>query len=348
MSGGGVTPRGLRFDAAPRSAAGLPAARSAALAGSLAACVLLAGCPSTPGGDTGEGGDLTVDPAVVPRTGEDGDTEAQAKLSLARAALAGGDPLAAIAAATDGLRAGASDPVEVQLRAVRVQARKQLVEETMVNVSLLPRRDVVADGEDVVLDVVFRNVSSAPVELPASEDGSSNAVVVLDVVREDRDVEGNLRETEFSLRVPLEEDVELAPGTAERLVATVPAVRTRLTHVGYSVLRVGGYLRPVVLRVGGTELFDRMKIDEASVRVLMRGYEQLAGDPLASLASAIKKRSPPHIATAAELLSPDERHVAVRLLDEATENDPPLAFVLEPTAARLRALGAVAPREDDR
>ncbi len=272
-------------------------------------------------------------------TGGGGEDEAEAlalgALAEARYALGEGDALAALAAAGRGLRGNPPDDIDKDLRAIRTQARDALLEEEVLRLAVVPGRDAVADGEAIDLRIRVRNVAAAPITIPAKAKNSSNALVVLDVVREDRDIYGNVRETEFSLRIPLEEDLRLLPGESRDLAATIDGDRTQLAHIGFSVLRIAGHLRPISVRVGATELYDALPLQPATVRVLMQGYEALAESPLDSLAEAIRKRSPPHIVTAAELLSPDERRLALQLLRDAAEHDPPLAFVLDATAERL-------------
>jgi len=309
---------------------------SAVSAALLLVPALLQGCALFGGGSASTG---TPRSGKVVTGGGRAEDEAEARaigaLAEARQAFGQGDALAALAAAGRGLRGNPPDHLDKELRAIRTQARDALLKEEVLRLSIVPARDAVADGEPLVVRIRVQNVAAAPVTIPASAKDSSNALVVLDVVREDRDIYGNVRETEFSLRVPLEEDMLLVPGESRDLQATIDGERTQLAHVGFSVLRIAGHLRPISVRVGATELYDALPLRPATVRVLMHGYEALTERPLDLLAEAIRKRSPPHIVTAAELLSPDERPLALQLLRDAAEHDPPLAFVLDATAERL-------------
>lgn len=263
---------------------------------------------------------------------------AEAALSTATQAWHDGDPLAAMAIATRALHEGAPPEIERRLRTLRTKARETLLSEQIARLSVLPDRDAVADGDAVRGVVRVQNRSSAPVRVARTADDSSASLFLLEIVRNDYDVYGNVRTTEFTERVVLEEDVDLGPGGVGEVPFTIPADSVRLTHTGFSTLHIGGHLRAVAVEVGATELFDALPLEPATVRVFQQGYEPLAEEPLVSLRRAIEKRSPPHVLTAAELLAPGEREEAVELLTRAAEDDPPLAFVCNAAVARLNAL----------
>lgn len=263
---------------------------------------------------------------------------AQNSLAAAQGALRDGDPLSALAIASRAIVDGVPDSIRSALRAVRTLAREALLQDRVLRLQVLPDRDAVADGGDIGVTVRLRNLSAAPLRVPVTAEGSSNSVVVLEVLRSDYDVYGNVREAQFTVRVQLEEDIELTPGGEATLRAEISGERARLGHMGFSVLRIGGHLRPVGVQIGATEFFDALPLEPALVRVFMQGYEPLAADPLTSLRRSVQKRSPPHVLTAAELLAPDERAEGIRFLEGAAEDDAPMATVLEAAANRLRQL----------
>jgi hypothetical protein len=303
----------------------------------LFACTLLSGCAlfrvHNPEHEVPTGGVVSTAPGQDERA-----IAAESALASATQAWRDGDALGAMSIANGALRQGVPAEYEPKLRAIRSKAREALVTQKITRISILPDRDAVADGTDVRGIVRVRNVSSAPLSIPATADDSSTSQVVLHVVRDDFDLYGSKRSTEFNVRVPLENDLDIGPGGTADVRISIPAVHTRLSHTGFAVLRIGGHLRPVLIRVGATEFFDALDLDEAFVRVFMDGYEQLAEDPFGSLEKAVARRSPPHILTAAELLAPDERARAATLLLDAADADPDLAFVCRATAARLNAL----------
>jgi hypothetical protein len=160
------------------------------------------------------------------------------------------------------------------------------------------------------------------------------------VTREDRDVYGNVKSSEFTLRAPVEEDLDVPPGGEREVHVTIGADLVALRHEGFSVFRIGGTFRPVAVRVGDTEFYDALPVEPALVRVFQKGWEPMAADPLASLRRAVSKRSPPHVLVATELLAATEREEARRVLLEATKKDRPLEFVLRAALARLDELDA--------
>mgnify|MGYP001189967311 CR=1 FL=1 len=335
-SAAGTLPRVAQGGAETSPLPGHGTTRAVARAAALALCaalLALAACRTEK--PLGEGVVSTPD---APATDQEREAAALAAVGSATQALSEGDALGALAIATRALREGAPPTQAAELRRLRAQARDLLVRQQVARLVVVPERDAIADGSDVRAVVRIRNLSSAPLQIPATASGSSPALLVVEVTRDDFDVYGNVRSTDFNLHVPLPGDVDLLPGGTRDLPVTIPAERLRLTHTGFSVVHVGGTLRPIVVRVGATELFEGLALDEGLVRVFMQGFEPLAADPLAALSTAVVKRSPPHILTAAELLAPDERERGAELLRRAADADPPLAFVCNAAAARLEAL----------
>lgn len=314
-------------------------ARAAALrvVSALLLTTALGGCALFGGG--GDEDPLGAEPVgTTPAAESDVEAAAQAALAAAQQAWRGGDPLGAMSIATRALREGVPSEYEAPLRALRAQAREALVDEQVARLDVLPERDAVTDGGRVRATVRVRNLSIAPLTVPATAADSSVSQIVIEIQREDWDLYGNVRTSEQNLRVPLTRDLVVPPGGYADVAVEVPPSDTRLAHTGFAVLRIGGHLRAVAIRVGGTEFFDRLELEPAFVRVFMNGWEQLAAEPLRSLELAIAKRSPPHILTCAELLAPGERRAARDFLLAAAEEDPPLAFACRAGAARLKRL----------
>ena len=302
----------------------------------VAALVLVSGCAMF-GGTPDDALSTTPVGSTAPGA-EESAAAAEAAVSAATQAWRDGDPLAAMSIATRALRAGAPPEYEMQLRRIRMEAREALLSEQIAKLSVLPTFDAVADGEPVSGVVRVQNRSSAPISVARTADDSSASLVILEIVRRDFDTYGNVRTTEFTVHVTLERNLELGPGGQEDVPFTIPAESLNLTHVDFSTFEIGGHLRAVAVRVGATELFDALPFEPAIVRVFQQGYEPLADDPMDSLLRAIAKRSPPHILTSAELLSPGERAEAVEVLTAAAGEDPPLAFVCNAAAERLKSL----------
>lgn len=300
----------------------------------IVAALAVTGCKSDPAGESPPPGMLLQEPGSE----EARAAAAQAALGAAQAAWQDGDALTAYALANRALRESPPPSYEEALRRLRSRARAAMMGRSVLRARVVPARDAVTNGDEVAAEVVFENRSGAALTVPHQEEGSSPAQMVLRIVREDHDIWGNLKETEFTLRVPLESDLLIAPGVHRAVPIRLPSAYTRFAHQGLSVLRIGGSFRPVVVRVGESEFFDAVPLAEAPVRVFLENYEQLAEDPLGSLEKSVAKRSPPHILTAVELLAPRDRETARTLLAEASEKDPPLSFVLDAAIKRIDTL----------
>lgn len=318
----------------------------AALVVSLGAAALASGaCSSAPGEqDPMSQGQVVLGTAgggtVRDRASAASQADAERALAAAEAAWQAGDQLTALAVANQAIARGAPAEIDARLRELRTRARAAIVGERIVALRAVPVKDVVADGDPVPVRILLRNLSAAELTSPRQEKDSSAALFVLSVTREDRDVYGNARTSEFTLRAPVEDDLVLAPGAEREVHVTIAPDMVRLGHEGFSVFRIGGAFRPVVVRVGDAELFDALPIEPALVRVFQKGYEPLAADPLSALRKAVARRSPPHVLVAAELVAAADRAEARTILREGAERDPPLAFCLNAALARLAELEA--------
>lgn len=262
---------------------------------------------------------------------------ADAALQRAEAAWRSGDALSTLAIVNQALVQGVPGEMEGAFRDLRAKARAAVVATKICRVRAIPEKDVVADGTEVPVRIEFSNLSGTTLRVPRAQKGSSDALVILTLKREDYDVYGNVRASDFTLSVPVREDLVLEPGTTHETRLTIPASMATLSHQGFSIVELGGSFRPVVLRVGESEFFDALPIESGRVRIFLKGFEPLADDPLGSLAKAIEKRSPPHMLTCVELLAPTDRAAARTMLDAAKAKDPPLAQVIGASLARLDA-----------
>jgi hypothetical protein len=262
---------------------------------------------------------------------------AEADLAAAEAAWRTGDALTALSIANHALIEGVPREFESAFRDLRSRARAAVLATKICRVRVLPEKDVVADGEAVGLRLSFENLSNTLLSVPRAQKGSSDAMVVLTLSREDFDVFGNSRRAEFTLPVPVREDLALEPGRAKESRLVVPAEMAKLSHEGFSVIELTGTFRPVVMRIGESEFFDAIPVERAKFRIFQKGFEPLADDPLGSLKRAVLKRSPPHVFAAAELLAPTDRAAARTFLETARAKDPEMGRVIDASLARLAA-----------
>ena len=72
--------------------------------------------------------------------------------------------------------------------------------------------------------------------------------------REDLDVFGNRRTSEFTVRAPMPDDLVVPPGGEREFQVSIAADLVALEHEGVTIVRVGGTFRPVAIRVGETDL----------------------------------------------------------------------------------------------
>jgi len=240
----------------PSPAARSPAAAARAVA-ALAVVILsalpLAACAGADVEDPLAQGEVVLGTAGAgarDRASSDAWVAADRAYSAAETAWQAGDPLTTIALVNQALTRGVPTELEARFRELRARARDSIVALKVVQVRAVPVRDVVADGEPVPVRILLRNVSAAELRSPRTEGGSSSALFVLEVSKEDRDLWGNVRASEFSLRAPVDQDLVIPPGGVREVQVSIAPDLVRLTHDGFSVLRIGGSFRPVVLRVG--------------------------------------------------------------------------------------------------
>jgi hypothetical protein len=260
---------------------------------------------------------------------------AEAALDAALAAWRSGDALTALSLANHAMLEGIPSELEAPFRELRSKARASVVATKICRVRALPEKDVVADGEPIAVRIEFSNLSSTLLSVPRSQKGASDATVVLTLVREDIDVFGNSRRSEFTIPAPVREDLTLSPGQSFETRLVVPPGMAGLQHQGFSVIELSGVFRPIVMRVGESEFFDAIPIERARVRIFQKGFEPLAEDPLGSLRKAVAKRSPPHLLIAAELVAPIDRPEARAVLEAAKPKDPELGTAIDAALARL-------------
>ena len=272
----------------------------------------------------------TADPSAP-----DALARAEQALAEAEAAWRAGDPLTALAIANKAVREGVPPELKPRFREIQARARGAVLAAKVVRVRVVPLRDVVASGDPVPVRIFIQNLTPTPLRAPRTSPGSSDSLIVLELRREDLDVFGNRRTSEFTLRAPIPDDLVVPPGGEREFQVSIAADLVALEHEGLTVVRIGGTFRPVEIRVGETELFDAVPIESAPVRVLARGYEPLAVDPLESLKKAVARRSPVHVMTCAELLAPADRDAARAVLREAEAKDRELAPFLRTVLERL-------------
>ncbi len=240
--------------------------------------------------------------------------DAEAALDRARRALLREEYEQVLSIVRETLAEGPPREIARSLRAIRVEARRGLLGRKVLEARILPERDVCVRGGEIVLELAVRNVSPQAVSVLRRGPGSSVSVFVLDVVRRDFDIYGNVLSFENRVRVPLPEDLRVPVGGRASVTYRMPAGRVEDRHLGFSEVSFGGVLRPAVILCGDERYYSAVKLREAAVRVFPPGYEPIAKDPLGTLATAYRLGAREHLLIAAELAGTFSRPQAVARL----------------------------------
>lgn len=304
---------------------------------------LFVGCASS-GSGMSEAEILSQVPVVnrAPGVGEGGAIplldrdEAEGRLRAARDAFLLRDYESCMAITTKALEDGAPAEVAQELKALRYDARRLLLSRKILEGRVLPERDLVAIGEPVVFTLVLTNVGGVPVEVARAFGPSSPASFVLDVVRQDVDIYGNVRAGSSRKTIELDEDLSIGVNRRGRIRFTLESGRPEDRHFGFSVMTVSGVFRPAVVRAGAEEYFTPVEVSAGEVRILPPGYEPIAADPMGTLDKAERLRAREHLLIAAELAPPErQREVLGKLIGYLPRAEPGMADTIMAALRRL-------------
>jgi hypothetical protein len=243
-----------------------------------------------------------------------GDREAAMARDAAREAFVRGDDRECLRIVREALDAGAPEPVAAELRALRYEARRRLLSREVVEARIVPRRDFVVFGEDIVLDLSLHSVGSGVLRVPVSDSGASDAMFVLDWTRRDFDIFGNELSVSGRDVVALPGDIDLGPGEGKGVEFRLTGDRTAGSHRGITVIDVSGIFRPSVIVAGEDRYYESVDARGASVRLLPPGYEPIAEDPVGTLRKAITMNAREHLLVAGELAPRERRREVVDIL----------------------------------
>lgn len=237
--------------------------------------------------------------------------EARARLQAAREAYLREDFDECLKIVRDCLSRGVPAEMDRELRTLQYDAKRRLVNRTVLRARVLPVRDVVAMGEPGDVELLLRNVAPVEVRIPRTVGDSSPSSFFLDVVRQDWDVYGNVRSESRKATVPLPEDVVLPPGGEKRIRWSVATPEPERRHLGFTILKLGGVLHPAGLEAGSESLYAAVELEPAEIRAFPPGFEPLAESPLDSLVKAWRLGAREHLLVAAGLVAPADRDRAV-------------------------------------
>jgi len=240
--------------------------------------------------------------------------DALRSLDLARQAFYREDYEKCLAICRQTLEGGAPHSVGVEIRALRFEAKKRLLERQVLVCRVLPDRDLVVVGNDVIFDLTARNVSNHPIRIPYKGPKSTGTVFVIDIEREDWDIFGNVLSEKNRIIVPLTEILDIPVGGRRSVRASLPTGTVADRHLGFTVFTFSGVLRPAVIVCGEERYYQGVTVEKAVVRVVPPGYEPIAEAPIETLSKAWRLGAREHLLLAAELAPPEKRDEVVGIL----------------------------------
>ena len=219
-----------------------------------------------------------------------------------------------------------------QLKLLLEQLNRDVLELDTLDAMVLIERDPIRFDEPIELRVHFENAGPRPIHVPASVEGATGSLYVLDVTRREYDVRAHVVTTRRRVFVPLPSDLHLASGGSAdhriTLPAADPGVRNDQPLGGFREYEIGGHLRPAVLEVGGLRRWEAVPLGVGKVRSFRPNYEHLADDPLARIGQAIEKQAGVHLLTAAALVPYAQRRAAVDLLVDSLVGGRPVDWAM--------------------
>ncbi len=246
-----------------------------------------------------------------------GEEEARQALAAAEEAYLRGDDRECLRIVREALDRSPPESVAVELRSLRMSARRRLLTREVVEARAIPRRDVVTVGTDIEVDLAVRNLADVVVEVAESDGGASDSLFVVDILRRDVDIYGNAKVETERVLLPLGADLVLPVGGRAAVTHTVSTGRAEDRHLGITEFRISGTLRPAVIRAGEDRYYEAVTLRDAVVRVLPPGWEPIAADALGTLRKALSLGAREHLLVAAELMPPESTRSAAEALVDA-------------------------------
>jgi hypothetical protein len=240
--------------------------------------------------------------------------EASRRLDAARQAFGRGEYDESLRICRTALEEGVPYQIATEFRSLRFEVRKRLLEKEVVHCRVLPERDLVVVGEEAVFELATRNVSESPIRIPDKGPGSTGTVFVIDIERQDWDIFGNVRSEKNRVLVPLTGILDIPVGGRRSLRESVPTETPGGRHLGFTILRISGVLRPAVIVSGEERYYQGVEVEEGILRIVPPGYEPIAADPVGTLSKAWRLGAREHLLLAAELAPPEKKEEVIGML----------------------------------
>ncbi|MCI0343799.1 MAG: hypothetical protein L0216_22060 [Planctomycetales bacterium] len=210
-------------------------------------------------------------------------------------------------------------PWKDEVVSLRLRAKDRMVARDVVEAAILcdsPRATV---GDVIRLRVRIAARTEDPLSwvlAPEGESPGARASLTVTI----REWGAGRVESLATARLPIEglpESATLKKGEAIEGTVAVPTVAYAPLRVTARTYEFEGVVRPASLAAGTRAVFRPIVLDPVRVEVLPRGWERLAGDPVAALREAVREERPVRLLLAAALVPDGVRGEAAEALFDA-------------------------------
>ncbi len=199
----------------------------------------------------------------------------------------------------------------VLLRELRRNVLFDILELPTVEGRIDSEKAPVVFGDPIRVRILLKNVSGRRVEIPAVRKKTSRSLFILDVIRQEFDIEAHVVLTRRIVHVPLDRDLGLDAGESMEQIIEISGAGNEQPVRGFRTYTITGQLRPIRLEVDGLPRFEPVPLQAMRLRSFAQDYDKLLGKPLEHVVEALEKRKPVTLLTAAALVGPDERQEMV-------------------------------------
>ncbi len=234
-----------------------------------------------------------------------------------RAARREGNINSALVMIDHALRQNPQQNYVVLLRELKRDVLHDILEMKTIEGRIDSEKTPVVFGDPIRIRILLKNISGRRVEIPALRKKTSRSLFILDVVRQEFDIEAHVVLTRRIVHVPLERDLGLDAGESMEQIIEISGAGNEQPVRGFRTYTISGQLRPIRLEVDGLPRFEPVPLRSMRLRSFAQDYDKLVGKPLEHVVEALEKRKPVTLLTAAALVGPDEQQEMVDKLVEA-------------------------------
>ncbi len=231
-----------------------------------------------------------------------------------RAARRDGNLNSALVMIDNALKQNPLSSYAILLREERRNVLIDILEMPTVEGRIDSEKSPVVFGDPIRIRILLKNVSGRRVEIPLQRKKTSRSLFILDVIRQEFDIEAHVVLTRRLVHVPLERDLILDPGESMEQVIEISGAGNEQPVRGFRTYTITGQLRPIRLEVDGLPRFEPVPLQSMRLRSFAQDYDKLVGEPLKHVDEALRKHKPVTLLTAVALVGPDERQEVVDTL----------------------------------